>query len=87
VIEAPQRVPTYTETDPSRSVRMGTGAVRLYQSARAGRLSPCRFYPSCSEYAIEALEKHGLLRGTWLAVRRVSRCHPLGGHGVDPVPD
>ena len=60
--------------------------VHLYQLLRAGRLSPCRFQPSCSSYALEALEIHGALRGTWLAVRRVSRCHPWGGFGWDPVP-
>jgi putative membrane protein insertion efficiency factor len=61
-------------------------AIRLYQGARAGHLSPCRFVPSCSNYAMEAIESHGAARGTWLAVRRLSRCHPLGGHGYDPVP-
>jgi putative membrane protein insertion efficiency factor len=60
--------------------------VRGYQLARAGRPSPCRFDPSCSAYAIQALEAHGALRGTALAVRRLSRCHPWGGHGYDPVP-
>ena len=46
----------------------------------------CRFVPTCSEYAIEAVERHGALRGTWLAVTRVLRCHPFGGSGYDPVP-
>ncbi len=62
------------------------GLVRAYQAVRAGRPSPCRFQPSCSTYAIEALEVHGAARGTWLAIRRVGRCHPWGGHGWDPVP-
>ena len=61
--------------------------VRLYQAVRAGRLSPCRYWPSCSSYAIEAVERHGALRGGWLTVRRLGRCHPWGGHGVDPVPE
>ena len=46
----------------------------------------CRFMPSCSEYALEAISKHGALKGGRLALRRVSRCHPLGSSGVDPVP-
>lgn len=57
-----------------------------YQLARTGRPSPCRFIPSCSEYALEALEVHGTGRGSWLAARRLCRCHPWGGHGFDPVP-
>jgi putative membrane protein insertion efficiency factor len=61
--------------------------VRLYRAT----LSPlvgmnCRFHPTCSAYALEALETHGALRGGWLALRRILRCHPFGGHGVDPVP-
>ena len=47
----------------------------------------CRFVPSCSHYAEEAIERFGVVRGTWLAVRRLMRCHPLGSHGIDPVPD
>jgi uncharacterized protein len=62
------------------------GALRAYQAARAGRISPCRFYPSCSSYAVEAVERHGARRGLWLALRRVARCRPGGGHGVDLVP-
>jgi putative membrane protein insertion efficiency factor len=62
------------------------GTVRTYQMARAGRPSPCRFTPSCSTYAAEAIEAHGAGRGTWLALRRVGRCRPGGGHGWDPVP-
>ena len=61
--------------------------VRSYQHVRAGRPSPCRFTPSCSAYAVEALETHGAARGSWLAVRRVGRCHPWGGSGWDPVPE
>ena len=46
----------------------------------------CRFAPSCSAYAIEAVEKYGALRGGWLAVKRITKCHPFGGSGYDPVP-
>ena len=46
----------------------------------------CRFTPTCSQYALEALRKHGLLKGSWLTLRRLSRCHPWGGSGYDPVP-
>lgn len=61
--------------------------IRAYQLL----LSPwmgqkCRFYPSCSNYALEALHVHGALRGSWLAVRRIGRCHPFHPGGVDPVP-
>ena len=62
--------------------------VRIYQwfvSPLFG--APCRFHPSCSHYALEALRVHGPFRGTWLAFRRVGRCHPCGGSGYDPVPD
>lgn len=60
--------------------------ITAYQAVRAGKPSPCRFVPSCSAYAVEAIELHGVLRGGWLALRRLSRCHPLGGRGFDPVP-
>ena len=61
--------------------------VRLYQLAISPLLRPsCRFLPSCSDYAIEALERHGALHGGGLALWRLSRCHPWGGSGYDPVP-
>ncbi len=69
--------------------RVGTVLVRLvqlYQLAHQGRLPSCRFMPTCSSYAVEAIEVHGPVRGSWLAVRRLARCHPWGGHGADPVP-
>jgi putative membrane protein insertion efficiency factor len=46
----------------------------------------CRYTPSCSQYAVEALKKHGPFKGLWLAIKRISRCHPWGGSGYDPVP-
>ena len=61
-------------------------AIRWYQVAREGRPSPCRFWPSCSHYAYEAIDTHGSVRGLWLAVRRIVRCRPFGPSGVDPVP-
>ena len=61
--------------------------VRGYQAAISPLLPPaCRYYPSCSHYAIEALERHGALRGSWLAARRILRCHPFRPGGYDPVP-
>lgn len=62
------------------------GLIRLYQWVFAWRPSPCRYVPSCSSYALEAVEVHGAVRGSWLAVRRLGRCHPWGQHGWDPVP-
>jgi uncharacterized protein len=71
----------------SAGARVIRRTVLLYQAVRAGRPSPCRFVPSCSTYALEAVEAHGAVRGSALAVRRVCRCHPWGGHGFDPVPE
>ena len=63
-------------------------AVRVYQAFFSALMpSACKFYPSCSHYAAEALRIHGARRGSWLAVRRVSRCHPFTKGGVDLVPD
>jgi len=61
--------------------------IKLYQVTLSPLLGPkCRFTPTCSQYAIEALKKHGVIKGLWLAVKRISKCHPWGGHGYDPVP-
>jgi putative membrane protein insertion efficiency factor len=72
---------------PSMLARPLLAAIRGYQLVRAGRPSPCRFDPSCSAYAMDALRTHGAARGTLLAVRRLARCHPWGGQGYDPVPE
>lgn len=62
-------------------------AVRAYQVAIGPHLAPsCRYFPTCSAYALEALEKYGAMRGSWLAVRRIARCHPFRPGGFDPVP-
>jgi uncharacterized protein len=60
--------------------------VRGWQLVRAGRPSPCRYEPSCSAFAVEALEVHGAVRGGAMALRRLGRCHPWGRYGFDPVP-
>ncbi len=61
--------------------------VRFYQLAISPHFPPsCRYVPTCSQYAIEALRKHGPLRGSMLALKRILRCHPWGGSGYDPVP-
>jgi uncharacterized protein len=76
--------------DPLRP-RVGARAVLLLLRGYKLLLSPlfagaCRYTPSCSEYMSEAVGRHGALRGVWLGVLRLARCHPFGGHGVDPVP-
>jgi putative membrane protein insertion efficiency factor len=61
--------------------------IRGYQIAISPALPPsCRFTPSCSQYALEAISRYGALKGSWLAARRLSRCHPFHPGGVDPVP-
>ena len=64
------------------------GFFKLYQKVISPLTPPsCRFYPTCSHYGIEAVEKHGALKGSWLAVRRISKCHPFHEGGFDPVPE
>nr|BCX00806.1 MAG: putative membrane protein insertion efficiency factor [Bacteroidota bacterium] len=63
------------------------GIIWVYQRVISPHLGPtCRFYPTCSQYAAEAIQKHGALKGTYLAVRRLLRCHPFHPGGFDPVP-
>ena len=69
-----------------RPSRAAVALLRGYQGAASGRVSPCRFYPSCSNYAVEAFSAHGFWRGLSLTVRRLLRCRPFGPHGVDLVP-
>ncbi|ALQ50090.1 membrane protein insertion efficiency factor YidD [Nitrosomonas ureae] len=67
--------------------RILIGVVKGYQIVISALLGQsCRFYPTCSNYTIEALELHGILRGSWLAIKRISRCHPWNPGGFDPVP-
>ncbi len=62
--------------------------VRAYQVALSPLLpAACRYHPTCSQYAVEALEKHGALRGGWLAMKRIARCRPFRAGGFDPVPE
>jgi hypothetical protein len=69
------------------AVRAALSLIRAYQLLLSPYLGgSCRFLPSCSEYAIVAIDRHGVVRGTWLAARRLMRCHPLGAAGHDPVP-
>ena len=62
-------------------------AITWYQDQRAGHPSPCRFFPTCSEYGYESIERFGAWRGGWVTLRRLSRCRPFGPSGFDPVPD
>ena len=61
--------------------------IKIYQILLSPLIGPsCRFSPTCSNYAIEAINKHGPIKGFWLAIKRISKCHPWGGSGHDPVP-
>jgi uncharacterized protein len=67
---------------------LALGCIRLYQHTVSRMLPPsCRFVPSCSEYGYEAIQRYGIIRGGGLAIWRILRCNPWGGHGYDPVPD
>jgi putative membrane protein insertion efficiency factor len=61
--------------------------IKIYQWLISPLLGPqCRFNPTCSNYALQSFQKYGLFKGFWLTIKRISRCHPWGGHGEDPVP-
>ena len=63
------------------------GLIRFYQKCISPLTPPaCRYTPTCSQYAIEAIRKYGAIKGCWLAAKRIARCHPWGGSGYDPVP-
>lgn len=76
---------THTPRGPIE--RLVLGAINLYRMTAPARTPRCRYIPSCSAYAVEAVEIHGLGRGSWLAARRLGRCHPFGSFGFDPVPE
>ena len=93
IVEATHPETTESETDPTESARPAGPVARLLMvPIRAYRLVSvhlpprCRYYPSCSAYALEALELHGAGKGTWMAVKRIGRCHPWHDGGLDPVP-
>ena len=82
----PAVAPVGSVRRPSPPVRAALALLKGYQAAASGRVSPCRFYPSCSSYAAEAFTVHGFWRGLALTARRLLRCRPFGPHGVDLVP-
>jgi len=82
-MNAPELVKTPLSPGQRLLLIVLTGYKWLFSPLFAGS---CRFVPSCSEYAREAVIRHGVLRGSWLAARRLARCHPVGPYGLDPVP-
>lgn len=84
--ETQAETPGHAST-PGAVTRILVAAIHAYQGLRAGRPTGCRYLPTCSAYAEEAIRRYGPVRGVSLAARRLARCHPWGGHGVDPVPD
>jgi putative membrane protein insertion efficiency factor len=85
--EASQPEPPAISAGRGPTARILLAVIHLYQLARTGRVSPCRFTPTCSHYAVEAIERHGARRGLTLTLRRLGRCRPGGPFGSDPVPE
>lgn len=80
-------VPDLAEKHRRIVIRLLIGFVRVWQTLFSAWMAPsCRFVPSCSDYSIQALREHGPWMGSWLTIRRLSRCHPFGGSGLDEVP-
>jgi hypothetical protein len=77
----------YARVNQPLPARILIGLIRFYQLVISPGLPPsCRFYPSCSEYTLQAIAKYGALKGLWLGVKRIARCHPFHPGGYDPVP-
>lgn len=75
-----------TDAHPSKPSRLVIRFIGAYQRVSVTRQPRCRYLPTCSHYCVEAIERHGTVRGLWLAIRRIGRCRPFGRHGHDPVP-
>ena len=87
--EAPARQQSEPQPDPVRrspAAWLLSGLISLYRATAVWRSPRCRFLPTCSSYALDAVREHGAMRGSWLAVRRIGRCHPWNRGGFDPVP-
>ena len=83
----PYQYPDFCQNNLAMFKRLLILPIRFYQRFISPMLPPaCRFTPTCSQYAVEAIQKHGALKGLYLAIRRILRCHPWGGSGYDPVP-
>ena len=80
--------PALSAAGLSTAARLGVGFIRLYQLTLSPWLgNQCRFYPTCSHYGIHAIERHGLVKGLWLTVKRISKCQPFHPGGIDHVPE